>query len=80
MEYCELTLADYIGGERKIVENAIALSFEGYRELSTLTLMWHVTGSILVDICKGLLFIHDCNEVHRDLKPSNGFDSYGGFS
>lgn len=72
MEFCELTLADYIRGNRELVATVPVLyDSKGTANYDPLALKWHAIGTIMQHICQGLSFIHSCNEIHRDLKPSN---------
>lgn len=76
MEFCEFTLADCIQGDRMeqtLVEMARRDETDVHRNvLPGENQKWIGICNILKDICHGVGFIHDCNEVHRDLKPSNG--------
>jgi serine/threonine protein kinase len=67
MEFCELSLADYIGGDRELVSKATIIE----TTLNERTLRWLEISTVMKDIANGVSFIHSCNEVHRDLKPSN---------
>jgi len=72
MEFCDLTLGDFIGGERDLVQKAWNEKLDYYQRASEAAQKWIGICLILVDINEGLSFIHDCKFVHRDLKPSNG--------
>lgn len=65
MEYCELTLAEYIQEKRNPANDRRANSYEK-------VLKWRDICKIMINIISGVAFIHNCNEIHRDLKPSNG--------
>lgn len=67
MEFCELSLAHYIRGDRELVSKTIVIE----AILNERTLKWLEISAIMKDIANGVSFIHSCNEVHRDLKPSN---------
>jgi hypothetical protein len=72
MELCAVSLAVFIRGERKLVEQNWAVSLKGYRDnASAEAKRWLGVCSIMLDILDGLSFIHGWKEVHRDLKPSN---------
>ena len=43
---------------------------------SDVNLGWYFRIKVAVDICRGLLFLHDAERVHNDLRPANlGLDS-----
>jgi serine/threonine protein kinase len=72
MELCELTLADYIRGNREQVATVSVLyDSEGNANRDERCIKWHSISTIMQHIFRGLSFIHSCNEIHRDLKPSN---------
>lgn len=72
MELCEITLGDFIKGERNLVQEAWKETLEGYDCGNEPTRRWLGISQILIEITKGLSFIHESGYVHRDLKPSNG--------
>ena len=72
MELCDLTLRDFVKGEWNLVQGVWEENLEGYNCADEMTREWLGICHILLDITKGLSFIHGCNYVHRDLKPSNG--------
>jgi serine/threonine protein kinase len=67
MEFCELTLADYIRGDRELIFKTVTTEMV----YSERIVKWLEISVIMKDIINGISFIHNCNEVHRDLKPSN---------
>jgi serine/threonine protein kinase len=72
MEYCDLTLADYIRGNQELVVRTYELlDAEGDLISDEKLLKWHDLVQIMKDIVKGLNFIHSNREIHRDLKPRN---------
>jgi serine/threonine protein kinase len=72
MELCAVSLAVFIRGERKLVEQNWAVSLKDYQDnASAEAKRWLGVCSIMLDILDGLSFIHGWKEVHRDLKPSN---------
>ena len=76
MEYCDLTLADYIRGDQDPIFRTFELrDAEGTVTRDEKLLKWHDLVRIMKDIVKGLIFIHSNNEIHRDLKPNNSFSS-----
>jgi serine/threonine protein kinase len=72
MELCEITLGDFIEGERNLVQEAWKETLEGYDCANEPTRRWLGISQILLEITKGLSFIHESGYVHRDSKPSNG--------
>jgi serine/threonine protein kinase len=64
MELCDITLGDYISGE---LPSEFHASFN-VDASNRMVQVWR----IMLDICNGVDFIHDQQEVHRDLKPNNG--------
>lgn len=56
MEYCDGNLEEYIAGRSPLSERPL-----------TMVEVW----SVMIDIAKGVEFIHAHGEVHRDLKPQN---------
>ena len=56
MEYCDGNLEEYIAGRSPSSQTPL-----------TMAEVW----SVMIDIAKGVEFIHDHGEVHRDLKPQN---------
>lgn len=72
MEFCDLTLADYISGDRESVAKTEQLvASDGFITRTENVLRWHDLVRIMQDIANGLEFIHSNNEIHRDLKPNN---------
>ena len=71
MEYCELTLGEYIREKRNLGApyHGRGVNANGDSRASK----WREFCKIMLDIINGVAFIHSCKEVHRDLKPSNGF-------
>lgn len=69
MEFCELTLVDYICGNREVVEKQSALTITPNSDKRAI--LWHGISTIMGEICNGLSFIHSCDEIHRHLKPAN---------
>jgi len=72
MEFCNLTLAEYMTGKRDLVEQGLRLHLVGYDKLEGSVRRWSGICNIMLNIADGLEFIHGYREVHRDLKPSNG--------
>jgi serine/threonine protein kinase len=76
MEYCELTLHDYIyEKEREKWPRLITKLFpcEGqgrtdFEQTQNIKNVWR----IMSEITSGICFFHEQKEVHRDLKPLNG--------
>ena len=68
MEFCDLTLEEYIRGDRELVCKKSAIYSLKDNEAAV---KWLEISKIMQDITKGLSFIHGCEEVHRDLKPKN---------
>jgi serine/threonine protein kinase len=76
MELCEFNLHDYIYGDRSdLFKDLFPLS-----DILDTTLVrqddfvcMKVTNvyDIMVQVAKGLEYIHSCGQVHRDLKPQN---------
>jgi serine/threonine protein kinase len=64
MELCDINLGSYILGE---LPTEIHASFN-VDASNRMVQVW----KIMLDICNGVKFIHDHQEVHRDLKPNNG--------
>jgi hypothetical protein len=73
MEFCELTLADYIGGNREVVTNMINSTFIERSKMDMGAKRWHGFCVIMKDVINGLVFLHSCDMVHRDLKPTNSW-------
>ena len=72
MEFCELTLEDYIRGNQDLVEKkSVIHNLFGIPNRDERVLKLHSIGTIMQKICQGVSFIHNCREIHRDLKPSN---------
>jgi serine/threonine protein kinase len=67
MELCDINLGAYISGE---LPSEIHASFtvDAGNASNRMIQVWR----IMLDICNGVKFIHDHQEVHRDLKPNNG--------
>jgi serine/threonine protein kinase len=61
MEYCDINLEDYIHADRSGLENTQNSSFKEQPQKWT----------IMVQIARGLNFLHKGHYVHRDLKPRN---------
>lgn len=72
MEFCDLSLDDFIQGTFRTAD--LEHYFRRCRENGELTVPYIWT--IMLDVARGIDFIHSHNEVHRDLKPSNGTHSF----
>jgi serine/threonine protein kinase len=66
MEYCDITLDDYIYGK----ETSVHLLRDYSKAVEDKTLSFYIF-TIMQQIIRGLMFIHDHDKVHRDLKPKN---------
>jgi serine/threonine protein kinase len=64
MELCEYNLEVWIFRRMEEVENKPGLS----AEQSRITQIWE----IMLDIIRGIMYIHSQKQIHRDLKPRNG--------
>ena len=69
MEFCPFTLEDYIRNQP--ITPLLYLS-RCWKEDASYWGGLITALAILLDISRGLEFIHGQKEVHRDLKPSNG--------
>lgn len=69
MEYCPFTLEDYICNQPIRPVSYLA---QYWKEDAMFWDSFIMALAILLDITRGLEFIHEQKEVHRDLKPSNG--------
>ena len=71
MELCDITLMEYLRGERpKALETTDKVAFIGNDATLLLKLrnLWRISS----DIAAGLQFLHQSQLAHRDLKPLNG--------
>jgi serine/threonine protein kinase len=66
MEYCDLSLEQYLRGQGSSVNNL--LDYETANHDGHLSLF---TCAIMQELLSGLIFIHMHDKVHRDLKPAN---------
>ena len=76
MEFCELTLAEYIDGNPSVVAKLSVFDFDANVEVDEAAREWYNTCQIMQDVLNGISFIHSSAEVHRDLKPSNSYYLY----
>jgi serine/threonine protein kinase len=77
MELCDLTLLAYIGGNREFVVKMDWHDWEHEPILDERRIRWLEITAIIVDILRGLVFIHSQHRVHRDIKPSNSSSQSG---
>jgi serine/threonine protein kinase len=76
MELCDITLQDFIAGNRGPIQKTTALELDDKTtSRDPHALKWHEVCKIMKHILKGLVFIHESREIHRDLKPSNSIYS-----
>jgi serine/threonine protein kinase len=71
MELCDLNLESYIFqnvSPEIIASIHDALAVNSQEASNRMVPVWR----IILDICNGVRFIHEHQEVHRDLKPKNG--------
>jgi serine/threonine protein kinase len=69
MELYDITLEDYISISKS--DNVLLGKIVGTRGYENY--LWN----IIIDITRGLSFIHRNGETHKNLKPSNGDPIYG---
>lgn len=66
MELCDLNLHDYVYEK---VSHDDLIDWETAKRSNSLL---KVISGIMDQVLKGVMFIHDHDEVHRDLDPLNG--------
>jgi serine/threonine protein kinase len=76
MELCDITLQEFIAGNRGPVPKSTSLELDDKTiSRDSHALKWHEICKIMRNILGGLSFIHKSKEIHRDLKPSNSICS-----